>query len=130
MTLPEPYPPLKFETVKINYPAKLTALSKALGLEASELTYLNPELRQDSTPDREYDLKVPVGFAEKTAQVISSVPKYVPPEYNTYIVRRGDTLSQIAARTGTSVQAIIRLNGLKSNYLIRPGQKLQIPKRG
>jgi len=39
-------------------------------------------------------------------------------------------LSQIAARTGTSVQAIIRLNGLKSSYLIRPGQKLQIPKRG
>jgi len=129
MTLPEPYPSLKFETVKINYPAKLTALAIALGLEASELTYLNPELRQDSTPDREYALKVPVGFAEKTSQVISSVPKYVPPEYDSYVVRRGDTLSQIAARTGTSVQAIIRLNGLKSNYLIRPGQKLQIPKR-
>jgi len=130
MSLPDPYPPLKFETVRINYPTKLTALAKALGLEASELTYLNPELRQDSTPDREYSLKVPVGFAEKTSQVISSVPKYVPPEYDTYIVRKGDTLSQIAARTGTSVQAIIRLNGLKSNYLIRPGQKLQIPKRG
>jgi len=130
MTLPEPYPPLKFETVAINYPTKLTALAKALGLEASELTYLNPELRQDSTPDREYTLKVPLGFAEKTVQVISSVPKYVPPEYDTYIVRQGDTLSHIAARTGTSVQAIIRLNGLKSSYLIRPGQKLQIPKRG
>ncbi len=130
MILPEPYPSLKFETVKINYPTKLTALAKALGLEASELTYLNPELRQDSTPDQEYALKVPVGFSEKTVQVISSVPKYVPPEYDTYIVRSGDTLSQIAARTGTSVQAIIRLNSLKSNYLIRPGQKLQIPKRG
>jgi len=129
MALPTPYGPLKFDTVKINRPMKLTALSKELGLEGSELTYLNPELRQDSTPDREYDLKIPVGYSDRILQVINSVPKYVPPEYDNYIVRSGDTLSHIAAKYGTSVRAIIQLNGLKSNYLIRPGQKLQIPKR-
>lgn len=101
---------------------KVTAPSKEIELEDSKLTYLNPELRQDSTPDREYDLKIPVGCSDKILQAINSVPKYVPPEYDTDFVRSGETLSHIAAKYGTSVRAIIRLNGLKSNYLIRPGQ--------
>ncbi|MGA2588105.1 MAG: transglycosylase SLT domain-containing protein [Candidatus Aminicenantales bacterium] len=130
MTLPEPYPPLKFETAKINRPMKLTALAKTIGLEVSELIYLNPELRLDSTPDRDYELKVPVGYADKTLQTIASVPKYVPPEYDTYVVRPGDTLGAIAQKYGTSAQAIIQVNGLRSSYLIYPGQQLKIPRRG
>jgi membrane-bound lytic murein transglycosylase D len=130
MTLPEPYSPLKFEVAKVNRPTKLSALAKALGLEASELTYLNPELRQDSTPDREYDLRVPVGLGEKTLQAIDSIPKYVPPVYETYIVRSGDTLSAIARKFGTSVPTLININGLRTTYLIFPGQALKIPGRG
>ena len=130
ITLPEPYAPLKFDVAKVNKPTKLSALAKALGLEVSELTFLNPELRLDSTPDRDYELKVPVGYAEKTLQMIASVPKYVPPVYETYIVRPGDTLGGIAHKYGTSAQAIIQINGLRSNYLIYPGQQLKIPGRG
>ncbi len=43
-----------------------------------------------------------------------------------YEVRAGDSLYSIARRTGTSVDALKRLNGLGSN-LIKPGQILLIP---
>jgi membrane-bound lytic murein transglycosylase D len=130
MTLPEPYAPLKFDVAKINKPTKLSALAKELGLEATELTYLNPELRQDSTPDREYDLRVPVGLGDKTLLAIAAIPKYVPPVYEVYTIRAGDTLGAIARKFGTTVQALIQINGLRTTYLIFPGQTLKIPGRG
>lgn len=43
-----------------------------------------------------------------------------------YTVRKGDTLSRIASRNGTTVQAICRLNGMKSSDKLRPGQKLKV----
>jgi LysM repeat protein len=45
----------------------------------------------------------------------------------TYIVRPGDTLSEIAVRHGTSVQALINANHLHDANLIKVGQLLQIP---
>jgi len=43
-----------------------------------------------------------------------------------YKVRKGDTLSEIAARNGTSVNALSRLNGLKKNKLLKLGQNIRI----
>lgn len=43
----------------------------------------------------------------------------------THLVKQGETLGVIAARYGTSVKAIMRLNGLKKN-LIFPGQVLVV----
>jgi soluble lytic murein transglycosylase-like protein len=45
----------------------------------------------------------------------------------TYIVRPGDTLSEIAVRHGTSVQALVLANGLHDPNVIRVGQLLHIP---
>jgi len=129
LALPEPYPPLRVDIVNINYPAKLQTLSAALGFEATELEILNPELRQKSTPDRAYDLRVPVGCGPKLLEVLANVPKYVPPEYATHLVRRGETLGGIARKYGTSVQTLMRINNLRST-LIRAGQTLRIPGRG
>jgi nucleoid-associated protein YgaU len=45
----------------------------------------------------------------------------------TYTVRSGDSLSAIASRFGTTVQAIAQLNGITNVNLIRVGQVLRIP---
>ncbi|GAA4433125.1 hypothetical protein GCM10023169_39770 [Georgenia halophila] len=45
----------------------------------------------------------------------------------TYRVVAGDTVSEIAARTGSSVRAIVRENNLNDDALIRTGQMLRIP---
>ena len=48
------------------------------------------------------------------------------PQKRTYTVRGGDTLSAIAARFGTSWQALAQKNGLSNPNLIFPGQVLRI----
>lgn len=45
----------------------------------------------------------------------------------TYRVQAGDTVSHIAARTGSSVGAIVGANGLDARAVIRVGQMLRIP---
>lgn len=52
-----------------------------------------------------------------------------PAPSGTYTVRAGDTLSGIAARTGTTVAALQRANGLTTT-VIRVGQRLVIPGGG
>lgn len=49
------------------------------------------------------------------------------PSGKTYTVRSGDTLSAIAKRFGTTVQAIAQLNGIKDVNKIYVGQVLRIP---
>lgn len=50
-------------------------------------------------------------------------------EPRNYTVRRGDTLSVIADRMGTTVSRLRAANGLRGN-LIRAGQKLEVPASG
>lgn len=56
---------------------------------------------------------------------VSSAPIQAPVA-NTYTVRAGDTLSSIAAKFGTSYQALASLNGLSSPNLIYVGQVLRV----
>ena len=62
---------------------------------------------------------------------------FVTPKYSamakskatiTYTVKRGDTLSAIAKKYGTTVKAIAAKNGIKNVNLIYVGQKLKIMK--
>ena len=54
-----------------------------------------------------------------------------PAQGNTYyVVNRGDTLTAIAARHGTTTQALVQANGLASANLIYVGQRLLIPGGG
>ncbi len=47
-------------------------------------------------------------------------------DVETYTVQRGDTLTQIAARTGTSVAVIVQLNGIANPSQIYVGQVLRL----
>ena len=44
-----------------------------------------------------------------------------------YVVKKGDTLTAIAVKFSTTVEAIAALNGIKNVDLIYEGQKLRIP---
>lgn len=130
--LPEPYPPLAFDAVTIDRPVKLAALSAALGRDAAELSYLNPELRNEATPDRAYPLRVPAGYADKVPEALAAAPRYLTPAEQTlawHVVQAGETLTRIAARYGTTVQILEKLNGMRGGAL-RPGQRLKVPVHG
>ncbi len=130
--LPEPDPPLKYEQISINQAINLSSLSKNIGLDSDELSFFNPELRHNGTPDYSYNLKIPPGYSEKAKIAMNSLSRWIPPEasYVLHYVRRGETLSGIASRYRTSVSSIARLNHMRRVHLIRPGQRLKIPLRG
>lgn len=61
--------------------------------------------------------------------IIPLSPAPPPPGSQTiYVVQPGDRLSQIAARVGSSVQALVIANNLPNANLIYPGQVLYIPR--
>ena len=130
--LPAPEPALTYETVRVSTPVKLAGLAQSLSLDPLVLTILNPELRFDSTPNYAYDLRVPAGYGERCLACVATLPQYVPPDVVTdrYRVMRGDTLGGIARKFRTSVDAIVRINDLRSRTLIREGQVLRIPVSG
>jgi membrane-bound lytic murein transglycosylase D len=131
-TLPTPDPSLAWETVAVSHPVKLASISATLELDPLILSFLNPELRHDSTPNYDYDLKVPVGYGEKVLAALPALPRYIPPDvvYGWHSVKSGDTLGAIARRYRTSADAIMRLNGIKNPRGLRIGQKLKIPGKG
>ncbi|KAK2955031.1 putative Membrane-bound lytic murein transglycosylase D precursor [Blattamonas nauphoetae] len=55
--------------------------------------------------------------------------RFLPVESNEviYVVQKGDTLTRIANRYGTTVSAICALNGISNPNNIRIGQRLRIP---
>lgn len=66
----------------------------------------------------------PSGTATPTPRAPASPS---PSTVRTYTVKSGDTLSGIAARFGTTVEAITAANGITNPRLIRVGQVLTIP---
>jgi membrane-bound lytic murein transglycosylase D len=51
-------------------------------------------------------------------------------DFRRHVVRRGDTLSRIAAHHGVPVNAILSMNEVRSARALRPGAELVIPDRG
>ncbi len=76
-----------------------------------------------------YGLRLPAGADEMRLADLERIPAAKIPKYNYYRVRSGDSLYAIALRHRTTVAAIKRVNGMKSN-LIRPGMNLIIPRGG
>jgi hypothetical protein len=55
-----PYmPPLQFDTVKVNEPTSVRAISVACNVPPEEISLLNPELRKGTTPPETFALKIP-----------------------------------------------------------------------
>ncbi len=68
-----------------------------------------------------------IGVAVLVVLVLGLV---VPPAYaqgGVHVIQRGETLWSIATRYGTTVDALVRTNGLANSRLIYAGQRLTIP---
>ena len=128
-TLPPVDEAIETEKVTIDKPVHLKTVSKYLGVPYDDLQDLNSELRHQSTPNRPYEFKVPKGKGELLLAKLDDIPVWHPPAptYVVHRVRRGDSLSGIACRYGTSVSAIMRLNNLRSKSYIKAGWRLKVP---
>lgn len=61
---------------------------------------------------------------EKATSAVAGVQS--KPKVQMYTVKKGDTLSQIAAKHNTTVATLQKLNNIKNANVIRVGQKLRI----
>lgn len=64
-------------------------------------------------------------LTKKKSFYYQRVPKFVTAT-KYYTVRKGDNLGEIAARNGTSVKALQRINRLKSSTKLQQGQKIRV----
>lgn len=128
ISLGEPDIPIEYESVTIKKQMKLDSIAGAMGIPVATLKLLNPELRFQVTPDKQYSLYVPTGMSSILLAKINSIKSWHPPRRYLvkHRVRNGETLSLLAKRYHTSVRAIKRNNRLRGN-IIRVGQRLNIP---
>jgi len=126
------YKPLQYDTVevKIRRQIHLSNVADSLGSEYRVLKLLNPHILKHRLPIGRYAIKVPPGSGPTLAAVLhqfdsKSSGKLAEISPNHYVVKSGDTLSHIAARTGVPVPTLRRLNNIRGS-LLRIGQTLQL----
>lgn len=130
-------PAAELEAVALEHYVPADALARALRIDLAVLRAHNPALRsrvwrgEKRIPPGTV-LRLPVGAVPGTlARAVAALPdsarfpRQIPDRV--YRVRRGDTLSHIARRTGIPVSRIMAANGLRNRHRIRVGQKLVLP---
>ena len=122
---------IETEKVTIDKQVHVNTIADQLQIPYRSLSELNPELKRNSTPGTPYEFKVPTGKGELLLAKLENLPEWNPPvpAYVRHRVKRGDSLSVLARRYGTSVRAIMALNGLRNKSYIKAGWKLKIPTR-
>ena len=127
---------IEYDKVNINKQISLKTLATELFVDYNHLKELNSELRQSVTPKTTYELKVPKGKGEILVAKLNDMPAYTPStssftasasDYLIQNVKNGETLSTIAKKHKTSMDAIMAINNLKSKNVLRVGAKLKIP---
>jgi len=143
--------PLRYDEVVVDGAVDLREIARVSGIEVEELERLNPVFVRHRTPGDQdgTSLKVPHGMGEQVQLALQTT--YAPKplsrtELRTaarehraemrrpirrsrsgmHVVRRGETLSQIGKRYGTSTTRLARLNGLSDASEIRAGQRLRV----
>jgi len=92
---------------------------------------LNPALKRGCTPPnaRNFSVRLPVGAAEQFSERVAKAPRLEKSEWVRHRIRRGETLSTIAAKYRVSMRSILEIpaNKLKNPHRIRAGRYLLIP---
>ncbi|HRT61301.1 MAG TPA: LysM peptidoglycan-binding domain-containing protein [Syntrophales bacterium] len=127
--------PIEYETVKTGKSMRLQDVAVNLNIPKETLTLLNPELRHQQTPDKEYSLKIPVGLGRQYAMVENQIAEAKPPLYERvkgkrYVkhrVRPGETAQTISKQYGVPARTILAYNGLGADAKLKSGKVIRVP---
>ncbi len=120
-----------YEKVRISHATDLRVIADAAGTTVDEIQRLNPELLRWFTPPNypNYEIKVPAGTAQMLVENMEKLPPSKRIAFQMHKVRRGETISKIAKRYGTSVGPILYINNMKSAKYLKPGTVIAVPVR-
>lgn len=107
-------------------------------LSGSEVERLRTLVAEQEMQIQQLELKIAQLTNSPALAAPVNIPAAIPPatsktkpassnDATTYTVMAGDNIVSIARKHGTKSAILNELNGLKSNDVIRPGQKLKIP---
>ena len=142
--------PLVTDTIRINERVHLNQIAAVLNTSVDMLRELNPQYRNDIIPGnskKPYHLRLPIQLTYAYIDSRDSILNYQPEQYarlctvepsqyagyagktsgnyKYHKVKRGETLSSIAARYNMSVTSLKKLNGIRSNT-IQAGKTLKL----
>ncbi len=127
-------PPDASKVMPIKSYTSLPSLAKSLQIDTSLLKQLNPALMAPVWSGSKripsgFDLRVP-GSVDQIAALRSLPSSAVATTQvldQSHRVRKGETLSTIAAKYGVSTQQLAKLNGLRQPYHVTVGKVLKLP---
>lgn len=97
----------------------LSGIARKYGTTVNELVILNRQIQNPNLIFPGERIRVPINGN------INNEDRYIT-NHIIYTVKRGDTLSELALRYGTTVQSIASLNNIKNVNLIYIGERLRI----
>lgn len=130
--------PIAYEFIKVNKIMKLQDIASKIDVPEETLNLLNSELRHKITPDKEYDLKIPVASVSKFNLVVGEIPEGEKPGFAVaadrshtvfarHKVKRGETVASVAKRYKISPDTVASYNNIKANKRLAAGQRIKVP---
>ncbi len=130
--------PIAYEFVKVNKIMKLQDIADKIEVSEETLNLLNSELRYKITPDKEYDLKIPVDSVSKFNLVVGEIPESEKPGFAAaagrsrmvfakHKVKKGETIASIAKRYKISPSTLASYNDVSTKKRLVVGQRLKVP---
>lgn len=135
-----PESPFDYTVFKLDHYVPARIVARTLGVKLSTLKAHNLALREPVWEGEKhmpagYDIRIPAKLLSgKASFLLAGIPKSA--RYNeqtldkTYRVRRGDSLSRIAATYKVRLGDLVMMNNLRSRHRIRAGQVLYLPQKG
>lgn len=116
-----------FEIVSLEGQIELAKAAQLAGVDLKLLKQLNPGFNRWATaPAGPHRLLLPASSSARFRSAMNELPASERVTWTRYVIRSGDTLSEIARRFDTRVSVLRQSNKLASNR-IRAGQTLLIP---
>lgn len=130
--------PIRFATVLLPASAPLAGIARNCKVPAKEIATLNPGLTDSAARSRVrlpqgFPLRVPANRAQACTRRFHKVRGAVrrgPVRARAHRVRAGESFNAIASRYGTTLGAVLTLNGLREPRNLRVGEKIKVPGRG
>lgn len=130
-------PPAQIREVTLPAYLPLRVVERELGVDRSTLRVLNPALRRTVWEETQllpkgYGLRLPASTADADARIADigqRAGQTAPITEIRHRVRRGETLSGIAARNGITTRQLAARNGIAPTAHLHIGQVLKLPPR-
>ena len=121
--------PRAYDSVTIPEATALERIAQNCGCTLSELQQLNPSLKKDSTPPAYPDFQLYIPHDTKKLYVAARAEdtKTKHTAQNKHIIKKGETLNQIAQRYKTSPHALLTFNEIPNPQSIKGGAVIFIP---